>query len=104
MKIFQKFKILADFRRRYMPFVERLEDLDLLWEIGLYQEAGTPIALKVLYLKGIGSVATIQRRLSRLKRLGVVCQSRADHDKRVVRLTVNPALLRKFHRLFALFK
>ena len=87
-----------------MPFVKTLEDLDVLWEIGVHQEAGAPITLKVLYLKGIGSVATIQRRLSRLRRLGVVHQARAEHDKRVAKLTVNPDLLRKFRRLFALFK
>jgi len=87
-----------------MPFVKTLEDLDIIWEIGLHQEAGAPTTLKLLFLKGIGSVATVQRRLSRLKRLGVVHRSRATHDKRIVKLTVDPALLRKFHRLFALFK
>ena len=104
MKIFRKIKVLVSFRRRHLPFVKSLEDLDILWEVGLHQEAGTPITLKILFLRGIGSVATIQRRLTRLKRLGVVHQSRAPHDKRLVRLTLDPALLLKFNRLFVLFR
>ncbi len=87
-----------------MPFVKTLEDLDIIWDIGLHQEAGNPTTLKLLFLRGIGSVATVQRRVGRLKRLGVVHQSRAAHDKRVVKLTIDPALLRKLQRLFPLFK
>jgi hypothetical protein len=104
VKIFHKFNVLADFRRHHMPFVRTLEDLDIIWNVGLHQEAGSPTTLKLLFLKGIGSVATVQRRLSRLKRLGVVHQARATHDKRVVTLTIDPALLRKLQRLFPLFK
>ena len=87
-----------------MPFVKTLEDMDLLREIGIHQEKGDPIALKSLFLRGIGSVATVQRRLSRLKRLGVVHQSRATHDKRIVHLTLAPALMSKYRKLSGLFK
>jgi len=104
MKIFHTLKILTDFRRRHMPFVKTLEDQDLLREIGFHQEAGEPITLKVLFLQGISSVATIQRRLSRLKRLGVVHESRAAHDKRLVKLTLSATVIRDYGRVFGLVK
>jgi len=93
-----------DFRRQQMPFVKSLEDLGIIWEIGFHQEADHPLTLQLLFRREIGTVATIQRRLSRLKRLGVVRQSRATHDKRLVTLMLDPALLRKLNRLSLLFK
>jgi DNA-binding MarR family transcriptional regulator len=104
MKIFHKINSLGEFRRQHLPFVKTLEDMDLLREIGIHQEKGDPITLKLLFLREIGSVATVQRRLSRLKRLGVVNQERATHDKRIVKLTLAPALMRKYRKLIALFK
>jgi len=104
MKIFHALKALTDYRKRHMPFVKTLEDLDILREIGLHQEAGNPITLKVLYLQGISSVATVQRRLSRLKRLGVVHESRAIHDKRLVKLTLDSTFSREFSRMYALMR
>lgn len=102
MKLFQKLKAMIEFRRRHMPFLKTLEDLDILREIGLHQEAGNPITLKILFLQDIGSVATVQRRLSRLKRLGVVHQSRAAHDKRLVKLTLSTAVFRDYNKIYAL--
>lgn len=104
MKIFHKINRFGEFRRQHTPFVKTLEDMDILREIGIHQEAGEPITLKLLLLKGIGSVATVQRRLSRLKRLGVVHQTRATEDRRIVKLTLAPTLMRKYRELFALFK
>ena len=104
MKIFHILKALTDFRKRHMPFVKTLEDLDLLREIGFHQETGDPITLKVLFLQGIGSVATIQRRLSRLKRLGVVHESRAEHDKRLVKLMLSATVVRDYGRVFGMMK
>lgn len=99
LKTFRALTALTEFRRRYLPFVQTLDDLDLVLEIGLHQAAGHPIALKALFLKGNGSVATIQRRLTRLKRLGVVAQERAGHDKRVQRLTLSPNIWKVYARL-----
>ncbi len=81
-----------------MPFVATLEDQDLIREIGLAQAMGRSLTLKQLFTHGIASVATVQRRLARLKGLGVVLQSRATHDKRVRRLTLSPATTRLFAR------
>jgi len=46
----------------------------------------------------------VQRRLSRLKRLGVVHQERAEHDKRIAKLMIAPAVMLKYRKLRALFK
>ena len=89
-KFFRALKASGEYRRNHLPFLKTLEDLDLIREIGFNQTAGHPISLKQLFTRGIGSVATVQRRLSRLKRLGIVAQTRADHDKRVVTLTLTP--------------
>src|SRR5207237_1290712 len=83
LRIFKRLTQLSQFRRRHLSFIQTLEDLDLVREIGLHQSQRDPLTLKVLFLKGIASVATVQRRLSRLKRLGVVCQSKVEHDNRL---------------------
>ena len=99
LKTFRALTAASEFRRHHLPFVQTLDDLDLVREIGLNQAAGHPIALKALFLKGNGSVATIQRRLIRLKRLGVVAQERAGHDKRVHSLTLTPNIWKVYVRL-----
>jgi DNA-binding MarR family transcriptional regulator len=98
-KTFRALASASEFRRHHLSFVQTLDDLDLVREIGLHQAMGHPITLKALFLKGSGSVATIQRRLTRLKRLGVVAQERAGHDKRVRRLTLTPDICKVFARL-----
>ena len=92
--IFGGLKAAGDFRRRHMHFIRTLEDLDLIREIALAQTEGRPLSLKQLFTHGIASVATVQRRLARLKRLGVVVQARAPDDKRVLKLKLSPAAIR----------
>lgn len=104
MKVFHVLRALTDFRKRHMPFVKSLEDQDLLRVIGYHQQAGDPITLKVLFLQGISSVATIQRRLRRLKRLGVVHETRADYDKRLVKLTLSATTIRDYSRVYGQMK
>ena len=60
----------------------------------LHQAVGSPLTPTLLSLLGFGSVATIQRRLARLKRLGIVRQTRSRHDKRRIELTLSPKDLR----------
>jgi len=100
LKVFRALKASGDFRRRYLPFLKTLEDQDLIRAIGFSQETGHPLSLSHLFVQGIGSVATIQRRLARLKRIGVVAQTRAVHDKRVVTLTLTPKA-RRLHAKWA---
>lgn len=81
-----------------------MEDVELLREIGLHQSVGEPLTLKTLFLQGIGSAATVQRRLSRLKRLGAVHQARSTHDGRVLELMVNPEVWKLYQRLGKLMR
>jgi len=98
LKTFEKLKRLSAFRREYLPFLRTLEDQDLVREIGYHQETGSPVTMKVLLLAGIASTATVQRRLARLRQLGVVLQSRASHDARVVELTLSAKTLALYRR------
>jgi hypothetical protein len=99
LRIFRRLTQISEFRRRNLPFVETLVDLDLLREIGLHQARKKPLTLKLLFLKGIASVATVQRRLARLKLLGVVHQAKAAHDRRLITLSLSPAVWRSFVHL-----
>lgn len=98
LKTFHALKAAGDFRRRHLPFLQTLEDLDLIREIGFNQAKGEPLSLKQLFLHGIASVATVQRRLARLKRLGIIQQTKADHDKRMVKLTLTPTARKLYER------
>jgi len=90
---------LSAFRREHFPFLKTLEDQDLVREIGYHQEVGSPVTMKALLLAGIASTATVQRRLARLRKLGVVLQNRASHDGRVVKLTLGRRTLSLHRRL-----
>ena len=104
LETFQLLKAASDFRRHHMTFLRTLEDIDLVREIGLYQARGHPITLKLLFTKGIGSVATVQRRLNRLKRLGAVEQERSAHDGRVVHLSLSRSVLKSCVKLGRLLR
>ena len=104
LKTFHSLKIASDFRRHHMSFVQTLEDMDLVREIGFYQARGHPITLKLLFTKGIASVATVQRRLNRLKRLGAVEQERSTHDGRVVHLSLSRPVMKKCEKLVRLLQ
>ena len=99
VKTFASLLILSRFRRRHLAFIQTLEDLDMIQTIGAGQAENRPLTFKLLCLEGFGSVATVQRRLGRLKRLGIVNQSRAPHDKRNLVLTVSPKACRLVRQL-----
>jgi hypothetical protein len=104
MKTFHVLKELHEFRRRHLPFLKTVEDMELVREIGLHQARGRPLTLKTLFLQGIGSIATVQRRLSRLKGLGVIQRSRAAHDKRILHLTIAPPVWAIYIRMGRLMR
>jgi len=89
LKIFEKLRNLRRIQRGRLSSLKTLEDFDIIREIGFCQERKTPITLKLLSLQDIGSAATVQRRLRRLKRLGLVVQERSRHDRRNVELKVS---------------
>ena len=104
MKVFSTLRARRVYEREHLPFLLTLEDFDVIHEIGYHQESGRPLTLKLLFLQNIGSIATIQRRVRRLKHLGVVQQRRSDGDKRNVELTVSPDVIAIYKRLAASIK
>jgi hypothetical protein len=98
MHVFEYLQQLRTFERKHLPFVRTMEDLNMLYLIGLHQERGMPMTLKHMLSFGIGSAATLERRLARMKRLGVVTQSRSESDRRNVELKLGPKTWRIFQR------
>jgi DNA-binding MarR family transcriptional regulator len=98
MGIFARLQQLRQFEKRHLSFLHTFEDFDLLVLIGLHQGQGHPITMKRITAFDIGSVATLQRRLARLKRLGVIIPKPLEADKRNVTLELNPRVTRIFQR------
>lgn len=96
MRIFEKLRALRGFEKQHLDFLSTVEDHHLLGEIGYHQAKGKPLTLKQLFLLDVGSVATVQRRLRRLRELGLVQHRRAASDRRAVELTLSPKCARIF--------
>lgn len=94
--LFEKLRVLKMLQKPHPDFVGTVEDYHLICEIGYQQAKGEPLTLKQLFLLGVGSVATVERRLRRLKELGLVKHRRAANDRRVVELTLSPKCVRAF--------
>jgi len=104
MNTFRALKALHEYRKRHLPFLSTIEDIELLHEIGHSQTIGHPLQLKTLFLQGITSPATVQRRLARLRRLGVVRQMRSAQDKRVLNLSIDPKVWKLYEHLGRLMR
>lgn len=98
LTVFQRLKALREFERGELAFARTFEDRELVFEIGLHQALGTPLTVKQVFLLGLGSVPTMQRRLARLRRLGVIQRRRADGDRRSVELLLAPNVLESLGR------
>jgi DNA-binding MarR family transcriptional regulator len=96
--VFHRLRAIREFEKRQLAFLETVEDLDILVQIGLRQETDAALTLKELLLLGIGSPATVQRRLRRLRQHGVIQQERCPRDRRNVALTVSARFLRTLDR------
>jgi hypothetical protein len=75
-----------------------LEDIDIVNEIGFFQEQGLRVSLKTLSVGHETSMATVLRRLGELRRLGVVLARESSRDRRTVELALAPDVLRVFRR------
>lgn len=93
MTLFGPLRSARAFAREHMPFVKRLEDLDMLLEIGFCQEQGRRLTVKQLYRSNIASMPTVQRRLQQLRRAGVLVERRSAADRRSVELELAPQAL-----------
>ncbi len=98
MHVFEYLHQLRTFERRHLGFIHTLEDMNMVYLIGLHQERGVPLTLKHMLSFDIGSAATLERRLARMKRLGVVVQARSELDRRNVELKLSPKTWRTFQR------
>ncbi len=98
MHVFEYLHQLRTFERRHLPFIHTLEDMNMIFLIGLHQERGVPLTLKHMLSFDIGSAATLERRLARMKKLGVVLQARSELDRRNVELKLSPKIWRIFQR------
>ena len=96
MSIFEHLARLRKFEKLHLPFLATIEDFDIVSVIGLHQHHGKPLLLKQLYLEGISSVATITRRLGRLRAAGMVLAVPHASDRRNMHLTLSPEV----HKLF----
>lgn len=85
---------LAMTERKYFPFIQSIEDRDIVLTIIASHKSKIPITLKDLLARNFGSPATIERRLARLKKLGLVQSRRDRHDRRVFVLTQTTPLRR----------
>lgn len=98
MSLFERLRAMRTFERQHLEFFSTGEDYYLVAEIGYHQAKSQPLTLKQLFLLDIGSVATIQRRLRRLKALGLVRHRRAKSDRRSVELTLTPKCIQIFEK------
>jgi DNA-binding MarR family transcriptional regulator len=102
MRVFRRLRALRAFEKQHLGFLETVEDHNLICEIGYHQLEGRPLTLKQLFLLDAGSIATVQRRLRRLRELGLIQQRRSHADRRAVELTLTPKCVRAYTKYAAL--
>jgi len=90
------------FERRHLHPLRTLEDRDLVCEIGYHQGHHRPLTLRQIYGMEIGSVATVQRRLRRLRHEGWIRQARSERDRRTLEFALSPKSLQVFDQYAAL--
>ena len=90
--MFQQFRRLQAFEHRHLPYLQSPLDGVVIAEIGHYQEQGRPLTVKGLLLLQLGAPATVNRRLQRLIRLGVIHKRHVRHDGRVYQLEIDSAV------------
>ncbi|MEP7156327.1 MAG: hypothetical protein ABI905_11180 [Betaproteobacteria bacterium] len=92
MQTFGHLSKIRAFERAHLTFLVTIEDFDIVRVIGLHQERAEPLLLKQLYLEGIGSIATVTRRLSQLRTSGHVIAQPYGDDRRAVTLVLSTQL------------
>jgi len=100
--MFEKLRRLQEFEHQHLPYLQSPLDSVLIAEIGYYQEQGRPLNVKGLLLLQLGAPATINRRLRRLIRLGVIHKRHVRHDGRVYQLEVDAVVRKTYARYLKL--
>lgn len=98
LPVFELLRSLRAFEKRNLQFLRTVEDFDLVREIGYHQERGRPLTVKQLYLLDLASMATVQRRLRRLRQAGAIQQVRSGEDGRSMELRLTPKAAKAFER------
>src|SRR5690348_613901 len=98
-QVFERLRKLRECRLACGPGLEDSLSFEIAVEVGHAQDRALPLSLKQLLRLDIASAATVQRRVARLKELGLVLERRAAGDGRVLELTLSPAAQRRFARL-----
>lgn len=102
MHPFTKLRSLRLHQRVHMPYLESLEDYDLVCAIGDAQEAGLPCTTALLLTYQLGTEVTIRRRLARLIRLSIVVRRADKEDGRKVLLQLSQKTIAAYAKLDSL--
>src|SRR3954466_6405896 len=94
LALFEKLRHLRAFQREHLQFLKTLEDYALVSEIGYRHASGAPLTMNQALRLELGSVATVQRQLRRLRHAGVILLERSDGDRRVAMITLTPKALK----------
>ena len=96
VRVFLAIATIRRFEQSRLPVNLTLVDLAIIHEIGFHQQDGALVTLKTLHRAAIGSPATVQRCISKLKRLGVIVDVKAHADRRLTSLTLSPAVIKLY--------
>lgn len=80
--LFGKLRQISSARRQVLPFIQSIEDIDIVFAIGAAYDEGAPLGLKQLEMLKLAPPSTLQRRLSRLVRDGVLKKTAQSGDGR----------------------
>ena len=91
---FTRLQEVRAFAREHLDFLRTTQDYDLVNEIGLRSANGAPLTVNQALRLNLGSVATVQRQIRRLRKIGVIAVERSPVDGRVVNIKLTPKALK----------
>jgi DNA-binding MarR family transcriptional regulator len=94
LALFDKLRQLRAFEREHLQSLKTVQDYDLVVEVAYRQAGGAPITMNQVLRLDLGSVATVQRQLRRLRQAGVIAVERHDDDRRVTVISCTPKTMR----------
>ena len=99
------FDLVRCCEKRCFPWMQSTEDRDLIAIIGTHQGTNKEgICCKQLYMTGIAPIATVQRRLRRLIKLGILQRRQSGRDARVFYVCLSDAAESSIESFAALLK
>jgi DNA-binding MarR family transcriptional regulator len=90
MSIYQVIELMRAVEKECLPWMHSSNDLQLIAFIGRHQERnGVGMTCKQVHLSGLEPIATLQRRMGRLIKRGILRKRRCDHDSRVFYISLS---------------